>query len=344
MQWIVPTAAKGLSFLTGTFVAYVLNKNLTFQQTYSSSRKFRQFLFLYGMTFLANVGVHWGTIRLVVSNPTIAFVAATATSTCLNFLGQKFWVFQTPTPSSVGGTTMATTLSIVIPCFNEKDNLSLILERFKSVVTRDDIEVVLVDNGSTDGTQNELNRLLPNYPFVRLVTVPSNEGYGHGILTGLRSAKGEFLAWTHADMQTDPMDVVKALEIAEKQSDPTQVYVKGNRRGRSIFDTFFTVGMSFFELFVMWKWLWDINAQPNLFHRSLFDDIGSDAPKDFALDLFFLYKAKSADLEIFRFPVRFPERIHGHSKWNTSLSAKWKFIRRTMTFSWKLRQGLNVGQ
>ena len=112
-------------------------------------------------------------------------------------------------------------------------------------MTRDDVEVVLVDNGSTDGSADVLAELLPRYPFARSVHVPVNPGYGSGILQGLRAARGAFLGWTHADMQTDPADVLRALDLVEAHGIHERVFVKGDRKGRPWIDQFFTIGMEY---------------------------------------------------------------------------------------------------
>ena len=164
-------------------------------------------------------------------------------------------------------------LSIIVPCYNEEKNIPLILVKFNEIIDRDDIEVLLVNNGSTDNSKNIMNQLVPNFSFARVVTVENNQGYGFGITSGLKEAKGEFIGYTHADMQTDPADVLKALDIIEKQENPKNCYVKGDRKGRAIFDQFFTMGMSAFETIYLGKKLWDINAQPNIFHRSFFEKI-----------------------------------------------------------------------
>lgn len=229
-------------------------------------------------------------------------------------------------------------LSIVVPCYNEEKNIPLILSRFNDVISRNDIEVILVDNGSTDNSEGVLSKLLPKYPFAKTVKVDVNQGYGYGILQGLNIAVGEYIGWTHADMQTDPNDVIKALEIIEKEN-CDKIFVKGNRKGRPLFDVFFTFGMGCFETLLMGQFLWDINAQPNIFSRDLFDN-WQNPPFDFALDLFALYEAKKQRYKIIRFPVVFPERLHGKSHWNTGLQAKWKFIKRTIEFSFKLKKGL----
>jgi len=227
-------------------------------------------------------------------------------------------------------------LSIIVPCYNEEKNIPLILEKFNEVIKRDDIEVVLVDNGSTDNSEEVFNRLIPVFKFAKVVKVKLNQGYGFGIFSGLKKAKGEFIGYTHADMQTDPTDVLKALEVINKQVNPQKCYVKGDRKGRSFFDQFFTIGMSYFESIYLGVNLWDINAQPNIFHRSFFESL-KNIPKDFSLDLYLLYMAKKRGLEVIRFDVIFPSRIHGESSWNNGLTSKWKFIKRTIYFSKKLK-------
>lgn len=229
-------------------------------------------------------------------------------------------------------------LSIVIPCYNESKNITLILNRFKEVIHREDIEVILVDNGSTDDTELVLNSLINQYKFVKIVKVDTNKGYGYGILQGLKVAKGEYVGWTHADMQTDPQDVIKALKIIENQN-VENIYAKGSRKKRSFLDNFFTFGMGCFETLLMGQFLWDINAQPNIFSRNLLE-IWENPPFDFSLDLYALYQAKIKKYKIVRFPVIFPKRIYGTSHWNTGLLAKWKFIKRTISFSLNLKRGL----
>ena len=230
-------------------------------------------------------------------------------------------------------------LSIVVPCYNEEQNIPLILNRFAEVIQRDDIEVILVDNGSTDDSARVIAGLMPKYPFVRTVRVEVNQGYGYGILQGLRECRGEYIGWTHADMQTDPGDILKALAIIEKEQG--LVFVKGNRKGRPLFAVFCTAGMSLFETCYLHKKLYDINAQPNIFPKVFYDG-WENQPHDFSLDLYALYMARKKGLKVVRFPVLFPERVYGESKWNTGLMAKWKFIKRTVAFSINLKKNGNV--
>ena len=232
-------------------------------------------------------------------------------------------------------------LSIVIPCYNEEKSILLILKGFGEVIRRNDIEVIIVNNGSTDNSEYILNDLLPRYPFTRSIKVEINQGYGFGILAGLKEAKGEYIGWTHGDMQTPPKDVLMALKIIEDKGSPQKIYIKGGRKGRPLFDRFFTLGMSIFESLYLGKFLYDINAQPNIFHRSFFES-WLNPPYDFALDLYAFYSAKKLNIPVIRFPVVFSKRIYGESHWNKNLLSKWKFIKRTIFFSYSLKKKLKT--
>ena len=227
--------------------------------------------------------------------------------------------------------------SLIIPCYNEGANLPLLLERCKSLSESHDIEIILVDNGSTDSSSRILDQLLPTYHHCKVVRVEKNQGYGFGIIQGLKAAQGDILGWTHADMQTDPKDMLLAIKIYETKGSLN--YAKGRRIGRPIGDVVFTVGMSIFETILLRTRLWDINAQPNLFPRSFFES-WENPPHDFSLDLYAYYFARYQGLPIFRFPVRFGKRANGVSHWNVNWAAKLKFIRRTIDFSFDLKRRL----
>jgi glycosyltransferase involved in cell wall biosynthesis len=229
-------------------------------------------------------------------------------------------------------------LSIIVPCYNEEKNIPILVERFLKIKPdRLDTELILVDNGSTDNSNRLISQYTKEYSFIRMVHVRKNIGYGFGIWSGLKEANGEYLCWTHGDVQTDLYDTIRAYEIIKNENKSS--FVKGSRKGRSISDTFFTLGMSFFETLLLRYILYDINAQPNVFHRNLLRHV-KNPPKDFSFDLYFYYIARKLNYKLIRFPVLFTERIHGESHWNIGIKSKIKFIRRTFTFSIKLKKNI----
>lgn len=225
-------------------------------------------------------------------------------------------------------------LSVVIPCFNESRNLPLLLERLaESVADRRDIDVILVENGSTDDSAGVLNALLAGgrYPFASVCTVAQNRGYGFGILAGLQVAAGDIVGWTHADLQTDPRDVVMAFDRMRARPDHHRVFLKGRRRARPVFDVLFTMAMSAVASVMLRTRLLDVNAQPKLFSRELVPLL-ADAPPDFSLDLYALWRARGAGWTLMTHDVDFGARRFGEAKGGggVSLRGKLRLARRTL--------------
>lgn len=235
-------------------------------------------------------------------------------------------------------------LSLVIPCYNERKNLPLLIARIADkFAARTDVEVILVDNGSTDGSSPLFLEAAQRHSMLRTLRVEVNCGYGFGILSGLDAARGLHIGFCHADMQTDPADALHALALIDANPRSDQLYVKGQRYGRPLNDQLFTVGMSAFETLLLRVPLWDINAQPNVFPRAFYGTVRADAPHDFSLDLYLYHAALRHGLSVVRFPVRFGERAHGISHWNVDWQSKLKFIRRTVSFSLELQRRLAQG-
>lgn len=232
--------------------------------------------------------------------------------------------------------------SIVVPCYNESKNLPNLIGRFEGLAAASapvDWEVVLVDNGSVDDSAAVFERELTpaRRKFARVVTVPSpNVGYGHGIMTGLRAARGEWLAWTHADGQTPPRDVLRAFDLLAAADDPSRTFVKGRRRNRPMKDVLFTFGMQVAGAAVLGSNLADINGQPKAFGRALLE-AATDPPTDLSLDLYFFWLAKKRGYEVRTFDVDFGEREHGESKWAFNWRSKARNIARTVKFMSALR-------
>jgi len=226
--------------------------------------------------------------------------------------------------------------SIVVPCFNEAENLPGLVAAFEALRTgdsRDDWELVLVDNGSTDGSAHVFAGL--SRPWLRVVTVPPpNVGYGHGLVTGLREAKGNWLAWTHADGQTPPSDVLRGLALLK--SSGARTIVKGRRVGRPARDIAFTTGMSVAGALLLGRWFDDVNGQPKCFPRALLDDFDAP-PTDLSLDLYLLHLARRRGYRLRTIDVVFGARAHGESKWAFSFRSKAKNVARTLTAMRKMR-------
>jgi glycosyltransferase involved in cell wall biosynthesis len=204
--------------------------------------------------------------------------------------------------------------SIVIPCYNEEANIPRLLAGFAEALKARDLELILVDNGSSDGTGQLLRRCAPDYPFLRVVSCSPNRGYGGGIMAGLREARGDLTGWAHGDMQYSPADILEAAERM-RPFRAENVFLKGLRKNRTSADAFFTAAMAAFASLTLRIPLRDINAQPTIFSRSLMED-WQDPPADFSLDLYAYAAAIRRGFKLLRREIPLADRKEGASSWN----------------------------
>ncbi len=208
-------------------------------------------------------------------------------------------------------------LSIVIPCYNEAKNLSGLIAGYREALRgKSGVEVILVDNGSTDSSSEVLRRELmksENGAF-RTTKVEVNQGYGFGILHGLRQGKGKFLAWSHADGQCPPADVFRVLQEMEKTGHPETCFGKGFRITERGTASSTTAAHAKFATLVLGQKMEEINAQPKVFAREFLQEFAS-APHGLELDTFAYYKALKTGLRVVTVQVEFKERTFGESSW-----------------------------
>ena len=171
-----------------------------------------------------------------------------------------------------------TSIGIVIPCYNESKSLLKLIDRL-SEIKSSDVKFMILDNGSTDETSQIISKAaLPKNILTH--RIEHNQGYGFGIVSGLKIIGTDYVGWTHADLQTDPRDVLLFLEDA---SDGAK-FLKGLRYGRPASDKFFTAGMSIIVSILFQRVVRDVNAQPTILSREAFER-WQNPPNDFSLEI-----------------------------------------------------------
>lgn len=164
-------------------------------------------------------------------------------------------------------------LSIFFPCYNDWGTIgSLTAEAiFTAEKFTDDYEVILVDDGSEEKTQDVLNFLEKTFPQVRVIHHEKNRGYGGALKTGFREAQKEWVFYTDGDAQydvrelenlikgmRDDVDIVNGYKI--KRNDPFYRVLTGK--------TYQYVSKFLFSLPIT-----DVDCDFRLMRRSLFDKV-----------------------------------------------------------------------
>jgi len=105
--------------------------------------------------------------------------------------------------------TKPLTLSVIIPCYNEKATIEEIVRRVKAMELAH--EIIIVDDGSVDGTRDILRDKLQGDPLVRIIFHEVNQGKGAAVRTGFAAATGDILLIQDADLEYDPRDYPSLL-------------------------------------------------------------------------------------------------------------------------------------
>lgn len=223
-------------------------------------------------------------------------------------------------------------LSLVMPCYNEQSSLrhtvSGIVQAFKDEGI--DLQLVLVDNGSTDKTEDVIDELLMEKFPVTKVKIEVNQGYGYGILRGFENCKGIIVGFLHADGQISPEDVIAIYrQVLDKKNEvlakPRRV-IRQDGLNRRIVSLCYNGIM---KLIFGRLDRGDINASPKVFSRKNLE-VMQLSSTDWFLDPEIMIKANYLGLEIVEKDIYGLPRHGGKS--NVKLATIIEFIKNIIRY------------
>lgn len=108
-------------------------------------------------------------------------------------------------------------ISLVIPAYNEQENVRELLRRVSSALPASgrSFEVIVVDDGSTDATSARLREATREYPWLRVLRMNQNGGQSAAFDAGFKAARGQVIATLDADLQNDPAEIPRLLPMLE---------------------------------------------------------------------------------------------------------------------------------
>jgi glycosyltransferase involved in cell wall biosynthesis len=174
-------------------------------------------------------------------------------------------------------------LTFFFPAYNEEENVERMVERVLEDVAPlvDSLEVVIVDDGSTDRTPELADSLAAAHPAVRVVHQP-NRGYGGALQAGFASARGELIAFSDGDLQFDLAEFRLLLERLDHPQRPVDGVIGYRIKRRDpphrifIAKSYNALASAAFGLRLR-----DIDCAMKLFRREVFDGLPLDAEGPF---------------------------------------------------------------
>ena len=239
---------------------------------------------------------------------------------------------------------MSINFSLVLPCYNEEKNIFFICKEFFDLPIKNyNTELILVNNGSTDKTGYEIKKVIKKNKSknitIKLVNLIKNEGYGGGIYEGLKEASGDYIGWSHADLQTPLIDFLKLYNLIKGKKN---ILGKGFRTNNRDFDgiiSYFHENLASLVLGVKMK---EINAQPKIFNKELMKNFSNVPRKWTTLDTYVVFNCLKKNVKIKTINVVFNTRKYGQSKWKNNLINFISHIAFNILYLFKLRFFNNI--
>ena len=213
------------------------------------------------------------------------------------------------------------TLSIIIPVFNEINFLQKLFDELKSYFNKDDIEIIIVDDGSYDGSSEILKELKKqkNYKFsFKIIKLDINSGKGKAIQTGIKNAVGEYVLLQDADLELDTKDAKEMFDMITTNKDIKCIFGSRYLSGKLKKNNYFfnnlvgKINSLIFNIFFSQS-LSDVHCGLKVLHRSVIEKIKLSV-NDFGIEIDLASQIVRNNFFIYEFGVSYFFRSKAQGK------------------------------
>ncbi|MBI4676312.1 MAG: polyprenol monophosphomannose synthase [Elusimicrobia bacterium] len=212
-------------------------------------------------------------------------------------------------------------VSVVIPTYNERENVGILVPRVHETLSSRSHEVIVVDDDSPDGTGEAVAALAKNAPWLRLITRKGRRGLGAALAEGYDAARRDVVVSMDADLSFHWGDIARLVERVEAGADLAlgTRHMEGGGYEAQALDVrikrcISALGNRIVRLATKLP-VRDVSANFRAVRRTAWPSIRTEDRTNFML-LEMILRARAAGCAIQEVPVRFGERTHGSSKLN----------------------------
>jgi dolichol-phosphate hexosyltransferase len=221
-------------------------------------------------------------------------------------------------------------LTVIMPVFNERATLRTAVDRMLKTDLPVPSELVVVDDGSTDGGIDTIADL-EDGERVLIHRRQRNQGKGAAVRAGLRSARGDITTVLDADLEYDPADLRKLLEPL-LAGDATAVYGTRSFGAHTAFSFWYVIGnkvLALWASFLFNTWLSDVETCLKVAGTSLWRELDLRS-KDFGIEAEITGKVLGSGHRIYEVPIEYRSRTREEGKklsWIDGVRALWILLR-----------------
>jgi phenylacetate-CoA ligase len=218
-------------------------------------------------------------------------------------------------------------LSVIVPCFNEEKNIADIVSKILDLFDKHAIrgEIVLINDGSWDRTNVEIERLSSQFKNVLGINHSKNLGIAEAWNTGLKNCRGKYVVTIDADLQYKPEDIIVLYEHMQKDNyDLVQGWRK-EYKDKNLFRECLSRGLDYMLNILFFTRINDIKSGFVISTKEVFSDILRERNKFRLFQHFFILAALKKGYRLKQIPITFYPRTKGES-----------FIRHPIIFSCKV--------
>ena len=205
-------------------------------------------------------------------------------------------------------------LSVVIPAYNEESYIAKCVTSLEAVLQdiSDDFEIVIVDDGSSDGTEDILEHLKSSRPYLVVVRHERNQGLGRTLRSGFDRCRNEITFYSDADLPFDFAELGRALRVMELKSADAVTGFRHDRTNEGLRRTVYSFAYNWLIRLVFRLRIRDVNFSFKLVRTAVLREMDLRSDGSF-IDAEMMIKADRLGLFVCQIGVDYFKRKHGDS-------------------------------